>query len=263
MAQKSFSVTRSAKRNPVLWGAGALILIVLAFYFAGFRIGPGLSLVRVGTLVLTEVPADASVYVNSKLRSVTSSAGDYRVRLTPGVHTVIVAVPDTTPWQDALTVPSNGTVSIKPILIPNRPDGDLLLGEARAAARRVVDANALPTEAKPLSAGCTDVFVSQNRILGKAAAGCETPPDYLCTDGDCGTVELFAPVERITSVALFPGREDALFFTIGDGVYALDIDPREPRFFAPFVRSVLPRIANGTSTNLLLSFDDKAYSYQF
>lgn len=261
MAHTSFSLSRSLRRNRIWWGAGAILLVILAFYFAGFRIGPGLSIVRVGTLVLTEVPEGSSVYVNSKLRSVTGSAGDYRARLTPGTHTVIVAVPNSTPWQDALTIPSNGTLSIKPIIIPNRPDGDLLLGEARAAARRVVDANALPTEAKPLRAGCTDIFVSQNRILGKAAPGCETPPDYLCTEGGCGTTELFAPIEKITSIALYPGREDALFFTIGDGVYAMDIDPREPRFFAPFVRSVLPRIAAGTSTNLLLSFDDKAYSY--
>lgn len=259
---RPFSISRHMRRYGIWWAVVLFILVLAGGFALGYRVGPGLSIVKAGTLVLTDLPASTSIYVDTKLRATVREGGEYRTRLVPGVHTIIVDSEGHTPWQDAVVITSDEVATKAPVMLLTRPDGTVLRAEERAAAIRTIDQQRLPTVTAPLTAGCTDIYVAQNRIMGRAVAGCEAPADYLCEAGDCSApTVLFAPVETITSLIAFPGRTDTLLFTIGDFVYALDIDPRDPRFFAPFIRTSMPKVGQGAAGELLLKDEDNAYSF--
>ncbi len=259
---RPFSLSRHLRRYGVWWAFVLFLAILVGGFALGYRVGPGLSIVKAGTLVLTDLPPQTAIYVDTKLRATVRDGGEYRTRLVPGIHTLIVSTEGRTPWQDAVQVNSGLTATKKPLLLPVRPDGDVLRAEARAEAIRFINALRLPAANTALTVGCTDIYVAQNRIMGRAVPTCERAPDYLCTEGDCSApTVLFSPVETVTSVAQFPGRTDTILFTIGDFVYALDIDPREPRFFAPFIRTTTPKIGIGADGTLILKDEDNAYSF--
>lgn len=259
---RPFSLSRHIRRYGIWWAVLLFVAILAGGFALGYRVGPGLSIVKAGTLVLTDLPESTSIYVDTKLRATVKSGGEYRTRLVPGVHTIIVDSEGRTPWQDAVVIVGSEETVKEPLLLATRPDGAVLRAEERARAIQAIDAQRIPTIATALTVGCTDIYVAQNRIMGRAVPGCENTPDYLCEAGDCtAPTMLLAPIETITSLIAYPGRNDTLLFTIGDFVYALDIDPRDPRFFAPFIRTSMPRVGLGEEGTLLLKDEDNAYSF--
>lgn len=259
--RKPFSLTRHLKRYGLLWVVILLVVTLLGGYAAGYRVGPGLSIVKAGTLVIQNLPVDTSIYVDSKLRSVVRDGGEYRTRLIPGTHTVIVDVLNMTPWHEAVTLRANEATTITPVLIAHSPSGTILKDTERASALASIAATRIPTELTPLKAGCTDVYVSQNRLIGRLAPGCTPAPDYLCEAGECAATVLLEPVDTITSAVLYPERTDTVLFTIGDWIYVMDIDPREPRFFTPYLRRDSPLLGPATQEGILIKDEKNVYRF--
>lgn len=260
-SKKPFSPVRHLKRYGLLWVVVLLLVVLLSGYAAGYRVGPGLSIVKAGTLVIPDLPSGASIYVDTKLRSVVRDGGEYRTRLIPGTHTVIVDAFNMTPWHEAVTLTANEATTITPVLIANSPAGTILKGAERDAALASIAATRIPTELAPLKAGCTDVYVSQNRLIGRLATECTPAPEYLCEAGECSPTVLLEPVDTITSVVLYPERTDTVLFTIGDWIYVMDIDPREPRFFTPYLRRNSPLLGPATSEGILIKDVKNVYRF--
>lgn len=260
-SKKPFSAARHLKRYGLLWVVILLLAALLGGYTAGYRVGPGLSIVKAGTLVIPNLPANTSIYVDSKLRSVVRDGGEYHTRLVPGTHAVIVDALNMTPWHEAVTLAADGATTVSPVLIATSPSGTILKGPERDAALAAIAGTKIPTELAPLRAGCTDVYVSQNRLIGRLAPGCTPVPAYLCEAGECAATVLLEPVDTITSVVLYPERTDTLLFTVGDWIYVLDIDPREPRFFTPYLRRNAPLLGPATAEGILIR--DEKHVYQF
>src|SRR6185437_9178686 len=109
------------------------------------------------------------------------------------------------------------------------------------------------------------VFVSDNRVVVDAATttpGC-TPPEYLCTEGSCAPTIAYAPLATLRSVIPFPNRTDAVLVTAGEWVYAIALDPRNPRYFAPVHHGTAPSIAPASSTSPSFYMADKGGYYRF
>ncbi|MBY0110384.1 PEGA domain-containing protein [Patescibacteria group bacterium] len=240
---------------------GALVL----FNMVGYRVGPGLSIVRVGTLVITDLPENASIYVDEAYnRRVTG--GIARVSLLPGSHTVIVSVDGYYPWSELVEITSDAETTERPIIIPTKTNAVELEGEAVTAARTKINTTRLPSAFAPLSmeGGCAQISVSGNRILATPTTTPEcVPPPYLCVDGSCEATVVFAPLEPIHTVLPYPGRSDALIVGVKQRLFVLEIDPRYPGFFAELVRggkdTITPRAATSTDHSLVTIVGEKVY----
>jgi hypothetical protein len=225
-----------------------VIIFALAFaYELGYRIGPGLTLARVGTISLTNLPKGASIYTDQTLRGVTANAGTQNEDLVAGSHTVIVSETGDYPWSALVSINSGKTTTADPIFVPMQPNVTPIASTSTAYKSDVaaIASTTLPTELQPLvlENGCVTVYVSANQVVASAATttpGCATPPAFLCTAGSCSPTIVFAPVHPLTGVFAFPGRQDALVVEFDNTLYALSLDPRSPQFFAPILTGTNP-----------------------
>ena len=255
-----------AKRHWLLFLVLLFVIALLLGYGAGFRPGPGLTIVRVGTLTVTDLPAGTTVFTDMASRGV-SNGGPFNVPLVPGTHTVIVSAPGDEPFERTVTITSNEATEVSAILVPQKPLPTILDGAEAAAAQALIAKSVLPTQGAPLSVGCADVYVLDNRVVAAPATttpGCATPPDYMCTNGSCAPTLVYAPTTPIHDVVHFPGRTDAVIVATGPSVNVVGLDPRYPQYFAPVVKSMNPLIAEASTTGgFFVSDSGKTYFIGF
>lgn len=240
-------------RHWIFFSFVAVILFLIAFYLLGFRVGPGPSIVQVGTVILIDVPERTEIYVDSTRQTVIGG-GSGRVSITPGTHTLLASVQGYFPWNELVTIGSGETITIRPFFSPTNISGERLIEEDVASAKKAIAAVALPTKAEPLlmKDGCVAVYVLQNRVVAENIEGCEPLP-YLCVEDTCAPTVVFPPADRLRGVTAFPGRDDALLISSGRLVHILELDPRAPRFFAPlYDRGEAPKAIPWTENSILV-----------
>jgi hypothetical protein len=221
-----------------------IVLILGTIYALGFRLGPGVTLERVGTLTLTNIPTGTSIFIDQTLRTTTTATSSVKEELVSGSHSVIVSAPGDYPWNTLITMSSGKSAEASPIFIGMNPNVTPLSGTDKSSAVAAIASTTLPTFANPLHVanGCAIVYVLNNQIVADAATstpGC-TPPPYLCTGTSCGTTIIYSPVSPLKVVAAFPGRQDALVLQLSNVLYAIAVDPRSPQFFAPILTGTNP-----------------------
>lgn len=232
----------------------AIIVVVTGAYLAGFRVAPGPSITQVGTLIITDAPEKTEVFVDGVGERVVS--GDaVRISIYPGTHTIIVAAPGTQPWNELVTVLPGESLTVHPIYSPTTLQAHKLTAEEIPAARTAMWNYTLPTKAEPivLHDGCVIAYALQNRIVAEAVPSdtC-TPPAYLCSGEECAPTVVFPAVEALRSFYAFPGRNDALLASSGSYAFILELDPREPQFFAPLYKGKVPLAIPWTESSFLL-----------
>jgi hypothetical protein len=229
-----------------------IIIFAVGAYLFGYRVGPALSIEHVGTLSLTNLPTGTTVYVDQVINGTITATSTKNIELVGGNHTVIVSETGDYPWNDLVSITSGKTTTLNPIFIPEQPDATPLQGSAATSAVARIASTTLPTQSSPLvlANGCAHVYVSNNQVIADPATapGC-TPPPYLCVNGKCASTIIFAPVNTLSAVIAFPGRQDALLVGLNNVLYAIALDPRSPQFFAPVLTATNPvfgTLSNGT-----------------
>lgn len=264
---------RFVRRYALLILAVLLVLFLSIGYALGYRTGPGLTLVRTGTLTLTDLPVGATVYADQTRRGV-AVGSSFSMALVPGNHMVIIDANGDFPWNEVVTISPHQSTSIDPILIPKHIVRGTVPEKLQSIAVAHLKIAKLPTDAAPLLAygGCVALTVSNNRIIAQVAsssadtasstpATCATPPAFLCLSGTCAPTVVFSPTLPLNSVSLVPTRQDALVVSYGDIVSVLEIDPRSPQFFAPILHLDSPvTLADwGWDPSVLVAREDNQY----
>ncbi|KND49591.1 MAG: hypothetical protein AB203_00725 [Parcubacteria bacterium C7867-008] len=247
-----------ARRYAPLLIIALLIVVFTAGYVLGFRVGPGLTVVRAGTLVLTNIPTDAVVYADEAKRAV-GHGTDVRIALVPGNHSIIVDSVGNHPWSDLVPVTAGTDLRISPVFVPVTADRSSLEEPARTEATKALAAALLPDATHPIvmENGCANVFVSNNRVVATVATstGC-TPPPYLCVGGTCATTVIFAPIAKLHSVIAYPGRQDVLIIGYGTTLAVFELNPLKPQFFAPLFNGGLAPVAIPWDAGTIVVRDD-------
>ena len=258
------SQIRSFVRKHFFATLALIVVIIIAVpYLLGYRIGPGIKLERVGTLDLVNVPAQASIIIDQNFTRTTKKPGDATYELLNGSHSVIVSVPGDFPWNALVPITSAKTVQISPIFISEHPNVTLLSGAEKDVAVQTVASSTLPSKTAPLllANGCATVYVDNNQIIAEAktAPGC-TPPPFLCdTATSCSPTAIFSPLPTLSGVARFPGRQDALVVEFNNVLYALDLDPRTPQFFAPILGATNPKMGTLPDGTIVVQNDASVF----
>lgn len=231
------SLASIARRYSILIAITVALAALFMLYGAGYRVGPSLTLVRAGDVVLEGLPQRATVYADETRRA-TSSGGDVRVRLTPGNHSIIVDMPGGYPWNDVVFVEAGSKAVVRPINVPREPVKRRLTPEETARAQALLRTYALPTPAHPLALGdgCVSIAVSGKNVLatGTTTPPC-APPSFLCAEGACEPILVFPPAAAPRAIVPLPGHDDAFVMSYGNLVAVIEVDPRAPQFFAPLL----------------------------
>ncbi len=251
MEQSASKFVAYLKKNLILIVVLLFILIIALFYSIGYRISPGLSISRVGTLKFLNVPNGTSLYTDQLFRKTTNATSTVSLDLVKGNHRIIVSYPGDYPWSTTAPILSGKTTTIDPIFIPLQPAATLLTGTGRDSALAAVASSTLPSETNPLTFanGCVHVYVTNNQVLATSVIkpGC-IPPPYICIQGKCAPTIVFAPIAPLTAVLKFPGH-DALVVEFNKTLYGIALDPRAPQFFAPILTGTNPvagHLSDGT-----------------
>jgi len=254
-------ILRFIQRHSILTIIAVLVLVLVASYVSGYRLGAGFSIIRVGTLVVENVPEGTAVYVDGAARGSGKSL-PIEISLLPGNHAVIVDAKNMWPWNEIVEIRSSERTVIQPLLVGTAVAGRLLEADEKKAALAAIAAYELPSDETPLllSDGCLLVSVSENRIIAGPSAreGCVSP-EFLCTDGSCESTIAYAPLDTLRAVIPYPNRSDALVIALGNSLYALEIDPRDPRFFAPVLSGTEPRAALGETDAIVVKDSDSVF----
>lgn len=220
----------------------ALVLMFALGYASGLRFDRT-GIVQVGTLVV-EIPDGARVYLDES-RVLHERDGVARATLRPGAHSVIVDIDGMQPWNELVELSSGSVSTLSPIEVPKEPVLEEVpqerLAEGWAARRGAL----LPSEATPLTLECQKIWVSGVRILAAPADESCAPAFLLCEDaartkeGTCPATVVFSSSAPLRSVVAFPQRTDALAIAAGSQSFVIELDPRQPQFFAPLVKSMV------------------------
>jgi hypothetical protein len=252
---------RTAKRYRVLISVAAIVLVLGAIYVSGYRLGPGLTIARLGAVELDNIPQGSQVFVDYGLRG-TSAGTSFTAAVMPGTHSIIVNAPDAYPWEEIAAVGASRLDVLAPVIVRKAVLRLPLSGDAAKAAKAAIASTTLPTAAAPLPMGCAKVYVDANRVMADAATttpGCGELP-YACTGGTCAPTIVYAPAAAVTAVLPYPGNDAALVIAVGDHLYALEIDPRTPQFFAPLVDGINLKAGVETGGRIVILDDERAYA---
>lgn len=251
------------------WIIVVLIALILGLlggvYSLGYRVGPGLSLIKTQTLTIHRLTKGASVYVDLSPRG-TSTSADMTLELIPGNHNVLVSASGYQPWAGLVSVPERGEAHVDAILFPlpvNIKPVELLGADAKSAFARIQAAQ-LPTASTTLSMadGCVRAYVSNNRLLATATTslGCVAPAYFGAQEDSSTPIVVFSPLEPLRSVVSYPGRSDAFIIAAGTQVYALGLDPRSPQAFSKLVAGVAPVLTEDSAGVLFIADEGHAFS---
>jgi len=234
-----------------------LLGFIIALTLSGFRIGPGPSFVRLGTLSVTNLPEGSTAYIDI-VRALPLEDGTITASLMPGLHTIIIETPGNQPWSELFTVPSASSTSLHPILVPVSVKSERIAGADYAHANTQVWQTLLPSRSRPIivANGCAEVYVSGNLIVANASSTHGTqcvPPAFLCDGDTCNATVVYETPDAPRSVLKHPTREDALIVASGGLLYLLELDPREPQFTAPLYKSAFVKAGLWDETSVVVS----------
>ncbi len=251
-----------------LWWVVTLLLVIffglaVIGYINGYRISSNITIVKVQTLTITDIPENSSVFADYALRG-KSSGGAFSLSLVPGDHLMLVTAQNHYPWTALITVPDNSNTKVRALVVPKEASGTLLYGKAREDALSLITNEKLPTPSKPLvlANGCALLSITDG--TGTIVATPTTtpkcsPPKYLCINNSCATTIVYSQKNTPKAVIAYPNRQDAFLILSGKDLYAVSLDPRNPRTFVHMLHGIAPSIATLPNGNVVVSDQSSVY----
>ncbi len=242
--------------------SGLFLLLLFGAYASGYRLGPGLVLTKEQQITIVGIPNNASVFSDYALHKNIKN-NKIVISLIPGNHTLLVSAKGYWPWKYMVTIPENKSISVRAFLIPRVQKGKILTGVEKANAEKKIKMSITTSVDGPLHLTnvCMTLSISNNQVIATPisdSSSC-TPPPYLCSGNTCAPTIIFSSGKKISRLMVYPERNDAILVEIANTVYALSIDPRAPRTFAPLLKGIHPIIAQGKGSTLLVQDEKTVY----
>lgn len=244
-------IPRFLRRNKkrIKWSVFATLLLVVTILFVqfGWRLD-GFGIVRGQEIIITDLPDESVVYLNS-IRLGETSGNTHTIRVSPGTHTIIVESPNRWPWHEEVLVSKEHGVTIRAFLSSVAVSGEVLAEgtDEYRHAQEVLQKTSLPSMNTPLEDATLPYhfFVEDNAIIAESVEGTSLPSSW-CLDAPCARAVIYEPIETIRSLTFFPKRNDHFLVGFRSSIVALEIDPRAPRTYQPILEGSEPRIARDT-----------------
>lgn len=214
----------------------------------------------------------SEIYLDNELKKTTGTFQRelFVQNLKPKSYMVIVSNKDFYPWAKKVEVAEREVSPLYPFLVPkNMVVREISSATSTQEYKKVSDffvpTNTAPVSTSNLAIDATTTATStaeshgllknkmkiwsdDNKIFAKWTGSITRIPPYFCQNKTCDPIlTVFDAVSPIRHVDFYPDRDDAIIMSLGDGVYATEIDTRSYHNFYPLFKGKNPdfRINNG------------------
>ena len=202
------------------------LILGITLYGLGIRIGGKFIIGRLGTVSMIVPLSGISVYIDQSRKVVTSKENELvTIKLSPGIHSVIVSGTGYLPWTKNIEMPSGGTKNISPIFVSQNSSG-YIIGQKDPEYWKIknsITSDKLPSKSSPRVSkdGAVMVWVEGNSIMARS------------TNLGQATNMIIQPEATIRNVDFYKDRSDTIIFSMNSNVYAIEIDKKSTQNFFP------------------------------
>jgi len=228
----------------------------LLLYANGYSLDKTFKLVRNGGIYVYVSESGASVFIGDTIQATTGlfSREILLKNLKPEKYLVLVSHDDFWPWAKFVDV-KQGEVSARfPLMVPKIMSFKDI---SKNSPEYNTTALLFATSTSPTTAINRNLKVSAERNIISAdwLAATNTVPYYFCEERVCSkNVRVFSGSSNIKRLGFYPGRDDAIILTFGNGVYALEVDTSPYQNIYPIFRGKNPDVR--IEGNILYVKDD-------
>lgn len=260
-----------------------VVIPFIVLYSLGYSLTKEYALTERGGLYVFAPESGSKIYVGDDLKKETSTFQKelFLQNLKPDTYLVLVANDAFWPWAKYVEVKEREVSPLYPFLVPREITvREIVKATTTTASVRpgkdeytqVTALFAIATSTKPLPASAmlpSAISSTSTKLIADDAhaivrnkmkiwsKGSEVfaqwignegrIPPYFCVDGVCkATTTVFSAAVPVRHIAFYPGRDDAIILSVGNGVFATEIDTRQYHNFFPLYKGVAPdfRIGN-------------------
>lgn len=245
-------MTKTAKR--VLWIGFLIALGFFAYSYFGSK----------GVISITSPLPETVVFLdNVKYRTLDMNE-TLDMTVDVGSHTILVSKTGYFPWIKEVQVVEEGKIHLSPFMLLVNPSGQLIT-EADPEHDKIeslVREAPLPIRESPRKSESQniEIWAVGNAIYASWIGKIEDAPEYFCSTTPCDPIiSVFDGAEVIDNLEFYKNREDVIMFSAGNGIFAIETDPRGTKNFQPIYTGTRPRFyKNGTDTLYVLDGEELA-----
>ncbi len=236
----------------------------IVLFSLGYRFTNNYTLDERGGVYVYVPEYGSEIFIDNELKKTTGTFQRelFVQNLKPKSYTVIVSNENFQPWAKNVDVKEREVSPLYPLLVPKKIDIKEIYATSTQEYKKVSDFFApvkitaviatTTATSSPESLGLLKnkmkIWSDDNVVFAKWTGSDTRTPPYFCKDNVCeDSLTVFEAVSPIRHVDFYPDRDDAVIISVGDGVYATEIDTRSYHNFYTLYKGKNPdfRINNG------------------
>jgi len=232
-----------SQKNIIIWTlASVFALLLIILYMTGWRVTSEFRVGRTGTLIMDIPHTGVDIYINNDEKiTTTEDEKNIEKKLSPKTHKIIVSLKDFYPWTKDISMPSNASLTLRPMFVPQNPSGFIIteIDKDYYTIKKNIVANKFPEEAEPKlhPDGSVRIFVKNNTI-------------FAIRNGE--VLEVLKSETKIKNLDFYKNRNDVVLFSVAEAVYAIEIEKVGTQNFMPIYKGRNPFFVVETDSTIYL-----------
>lgn len=250
-----------------------LIVPFIILFSLGYTFTNDYSIAERGGIYVFVSEYGADIYIDSELKKTTGTFQRelFVQNLKPKPYLVIVSNDNFYPWAKNVDVYEKEVSPLYPFLVPKEivvreiyatstqeykkvseffaPPKVAVTATPTSVSKNIATTTATSTpESHGLLKNKMKIWSDDNEIFARWTGNITRIPPYFCPNRECDTLlKVFDAVAPIRHLDFYPDRDDAIIMSLGDGIYATEIDTRTYHNFYPLYKGENPdfRIEGG------------------
>lgn len=247
----------SQKVRTIYFSLFALVFVIaiplILLYATGYSFDTAFNLSWRGGVYVYVPESDVDVFIGNNIR-VTTSLLQREVlekSLHPGNYLILAAHEDYWPWAKFVEVKPGEVVSKFPLLVPKvMPFEQITRTSPEYKTAAGLFATSTPGGGVRVESNDIEISAIGREVVVNWLAATSSAPHFFCLndvanldDSHCSTsFTVFRAAEDIEFVDFYPGRDDAIILTLGNGVYAVELDRSAYHNVYPIFRGTNPEV---------------------
>lgn len=249
----------------------AVIVVTIVFFVIGFYAGGYFSgmkfqnyrFVKSSNVTFDNLKSGQKIYLNEKsLGTVKEDGQKISTQLKPGKHKFIVTKTAYWPWAKEIDLVAGQNTNFNPFLIAQIPDVKIYTFDNAKfeSLKDKLSIEQLPKVNNPerSSDGTTELWLEGNSIKVKNLGTAKY--QYFCNPDCADTLTVLESNTDIKALYFFPNRSDVVLFSTFEGIFAIELDGRSIRNFAPLYKGEFINFGVFENEIFILVTDEKIYN---
>ncbi len=231
----------------LLYTGISIVLVILAisifsFHEKGYRISISpFSIVKPATLTIINVKVGDVLLIGEEPHPLAIVNGVATLSIPQGEHDVVIARTGTFPYRKIVTLSSNTSHTLYPLLLPTTPTARIIKeDEESQALETLIQERLAPTKEYPRKAAYTSnpnetisLHIENTSIIATWHGALTAAPPPFCTPECAPSFTVTTINTPIRNVEFYPGRADVAIFSTEGNIYAIELDKSPIQNFQP------------------------------